>query len=327
MKKVKKIGINLAQKLILSLGILFWLYLCWIWVFIGERGPECQKITAFSGTCMLGLLLLLMIITVIAAIPSFFLFFIFGLKGKSNQNKEKHPKKAKFYIAGFIVLIVLTIFYLFNKTPQPTTPVNTEKPNFSNSLCQRAEPYDMLPEFQRAYSLIIQRLHQHNDTEFQAQAKLYSDIRNCVEINYAQSENDLKGAEGLFYFFPGGNREKLKILVSPKYQVYDDLLTSVLLIHELNHALNYSIADYDAKIKKLTCYQDEAESYLQQLKFLFTLNQQERLSLTQRQTPETKQLFERIGQFIVTKPDGSQEINTMEYVTSQPYYQKQCEGK
>jgi|YNPMSStandDraft_2_1061718.scaffolds.fasta_scaffold07604_1 hypothetical protein len=238
--------------------------------------------------------------------------------------------KNKFWTwLAITIFIFLSFFVILDKILEINdNQILTEKTNNStNTLCKRTEPYDIAPEFQRAYSLILQRLSQSNYKEFQDKAKVLYAIRNCVEIKYAESENDLKGAEGVFYFYPDSDKERLQILVNPKYQVYDDLLTSILLIHELEHALNYSYANFNSNFKKMSCYEEEAYAYLQQLMFLFLLNQQERLSLTKRQTPETERLFKLMDKLVVTKYDGSLEINPMPYVTSHPYYQKQCEGR
>ncbi|HBH12620.1 MAG TPA: hypothetical protein DDX29_05865, partial [Clostridiales bacterium] len=140
-----------------------------------------------------------------------------------------------------------------------TTDVDTQ--------CIRTEPYSKPPEFDRAISLISQRI----------EAKWGKDnlkINNCYDIQYAS----LDDAEGYFLFDPkNSSMDKLTILVDHSYKYKDDLTTAFLLAHELNHARNYVTSLNNGS--EISCFDDEISSFQNQFLFLGTLNEDEQDSI------------------------------------------------
>ena len=176
----------------------------------------------------------------------------------------------------------------------------------------------MPPEFERAISLIIQRFSQRiNPTNFDENIK---SVKNCLSVSYSP---DIKknNAEGLFYFDENSTKEKLNILVSDTYKANDDILTALLLTHEITHALQYVYND------KSSCYEQEASAFVNQVHFFTVLNEAERDSLVARATvggsSEIDDLFDLMESFIKLNrndPYGS----ILKIVKENPYYQEQC---
>jgi hypothetical protein len=316
--------INIWQKVILSSGVLLWFYQ-WIKAFTSYK---CENLTSTSGSCFIDSLILMpIIIGFIVSIPAFILFFIFGLGNKS-LNKKVTKSKKNYLIIGIIMIFIFILGFLIIRQSKKIKDLKTNKN--TNITCSRTEPYPMQPEFQRAISLIIQRF---NETDSMRNiGKLMSSIVNCVDIQYAQTAEEIGGAEGIFYLSPQKSKEKLLILVSPKYKSYDDLLTALLLSHELNHAVTYSYNSFSKEPDKVKqCYLDEASAYMTQFLFFFhAMNQQERQSLISRglldfSSPAAD--FFRQLEYSAIKDENKVVFDTVQYVYAQPYYQKQCEGK
>lgn len=190
-------------------------------------------------------------------------------------------------------------------------------PEENTVLCTRTEPYGMAPEFERAISLVIQRLDQGNtnillDENFKL-------IKNCLNVTYS-SEVDNYDAEGLFYFDERSTKDRLNILVSNKYKANDDILTAALLTHEITHAYVF------ASDLNLTCFQNEAEAFYNQIVFITVLNKAESDSIVARRTvggsEEIDEMFELISKVNYMKGTPYEDITKI--VQSDPYYQEQC---
>lgn len=127
--------------------------------------------------------------------------------------------------------------------------------------------YSMPPEFIRAMSLIKQR-------------STYSDyglIDKCVDVQYGDTGN----SEGIFYFDPeASSLEHYIIKVNESYKQADDLLTAILLSHELQHAEQYYMKVHDNK--SFGCVWDEVSAFFWQFQFIRSLNLEERKSLFAR---------------------------------------------
>lgn len=202
----------------------------------------------------------------------------------------------------------------------------TWKMDADKFLCARDKPYPMNPAFDRALSLVIQRLKEMPSNYANT---LVGDIANCLDIQYAPSEKDMGGAEGYFTFRPGQSSERLLIYVDPAYQAKDDIMTALLLSHEATHAYNYAMNDLLLQ-KPLDCYADESLAFQFQTVFLFSLNPGEKQSLIARYVTngddgELRGTLNLLMSF-VTKGDVDHN-KTLRYVKSSPYYQKQCAGR
>jgi hypothetical protein len=205
----------------------------------------------------------------------------------------------------------------------------------SGILCTRIQPYSMPPEFQRALSLIQERLgnsqypasnmYAANNTfeqEDRSAAEGLKKIYNCLDIQYASTDEELNGAEGIFKFDNTSSIDDLKIFVSPKYQVKDDLLTAILLRHEIVHA-NYHATGAD---KSISCYQNEANAFAAELTFLrSTLNAEEKKSISSRYytSQEARDLID-LSSAVDTYKGNFVSERTLQYVEQSPFYQKEC---
>lgn len=201
---------------------------------------------------------------------------------------------------------------------------------YEDRNCLRDISYKNTPEFNRALSLIKQRLTEKYGATYQ------TDIYNCLDIEYA----DLGSAEGIFTFDPNkSSLEDLKIYVDNSYKIKDDLLTAFLLAHEAIHAVVYvrTLGGYP----EMSCVDNEMQAMFIQAKFIGSLHDEEMNSLGTRilyandpnNTP--LQLIKLIADFsgraTVFCRGGSADCygNKMNeqmknLILSNPYYQKQC---
>lgn len=187
-------------------------------------------------------------------------------------------------------------------------------------LCSREEPYTISPEFERVFSLILQRSEDYK-TDFE-------DIKNCVLIRYATSEKEMLGAEGLFSFFPGQSSDKLEILVSPRYKVKDDLTTAILIVHELTHASDY-VTDLIYN-QKTDCFTSEARAFQNQNWFISILNSEEKASIDARLNTGASEELKSIKYYwnaIDNIKGDTIEERWLKFIKSLPYYQEQCKGE
>lgn len=249
------------------------------------------------------------------------------------------------------VLLLWVVVYsastLFRTTdPVPKNLSSNASPSPS-VICTRSMPYELVPEFERARSLRIQRLE-----EFTGKKLDYS-FYNCINIEYADLSDEQ--AEGLFYFDEDSSLDNLKILVDTSYKEKDDLLTAILLHHEYTHVGQF--VDELNNGKSLSCFDSEVDAFVQEINFLRTLNEEEFMSLIQRLDYYRKggyrnsasagtigQLYElsmmniNIGKACAKKyQPGSddyrecyfavQRAEIEKMVKSSPVYQEQCKGE
>lgn len=191
-------------------------------------------------------------------------------------------------------------------------------PENNTVYCSRKTPYLMTPEFERAVSLIIQRFSQsRNNVYFDEDIQ---SIKNCLYITYSP-DVDKNNAEGLFYFDESATNEKLNILVSNSYKANDDILTALLLSHEITHALQFV---YDSSA---SCFEKEADAFYYQSLFFTMLNKAEQDSLVARATTGGSKEVDALFDFMeeVLKLDRSDPYGSiLRVVKANPYYQEQC---
>lgn len=193
----------------------------------------------------------------------------------------------------------------------------------SDVLCTRTTPYPLREEFNRALSLINQRLPNSSDASIKDIIRGIKLIRNCTDIQYAESEEEISGAEGVFMLDRNSSTDHLRIVVSPKYQIKDDLLTATLLAHELTHAFIHSAGTEG----NITCYENEAVAFTIEKSFLLTLNKEEYDSLFFRYinntSPEVTSLLASF-QAIANSPGNYFSDKAETYLRNSPFYQKGC---
>lgn len=205
---------------------------------------------------------------------------------------------------------------LFKKTSKPKKAPNTVQDwadQYSSTLtdyCHRDKPFPLKPEFNRSLSLLTQRLIPESEMEkwkngegSENQFFVIIENQKCLNIIYASTEEEMQGAEGLFFFDrTTSGPSELKILVSPKYLVQDDIVTALLLSHELSHAIQFIYEDSLSRtvdrcksesdinicselksgITFPDCVEKEVDAFYNQLWFFFTLKESERDSFLLR---------------------------------------------
>ncbi|MDD2766612.1 MAG: hypothetical protein PHH40_02465 [Candidatus Moranbacteria bacterium] len=187
--------------------------------------------------------------------------------------------------------------------------------------CIRESGYEMSEEFKRSLSLIEQRYRNRGNIE---ESGRLESIKNCLKIEYSESSKEINGAEGVFVFSPMHSLDEYLIKVSPKYSIKDDLLTAVLLRHELTHVFQY--ANNEDVNSEDGCYRAEASAFISEGRFVYhVLNDEEEKSLQSRmtKTQEVAQLFQTL--LVIAKNEGDLiDEKALNFVKSIPYYQKQC---
>jgi hypothetical protein len=131
-------------------------------------------------------------------------------------------------------------------------------------------------------------------------------------------------------------------LVSPKYSAKDDLLTAILLVHEIKHALNYgsgavfiNIGNTPPKVGDTRnlypeCFANEASAFSSQNIFISILNKEEFNSLLSRalagNSLEAKQAL--VTYTDIPKFQGNNYLEkALNYVKSNPFYLEQCKER
>jgi hypothetical protein len=210
----------------------------------------------------------------------------------------------------------------FSMTPKPlptATPTSTPTPLTG---CSRTQEYPYPEEFKRAVSLVKQRLDEGKTTIGKDYAQSFQRIRNCLDIQYAASDKEMNDTEGYFSFSKSSTANRLEILVSPRYKIKDDLLTAILLSHEMTHAAIFAAGETNT----ISCYVNEAAAFMREMVFISTLNSDEIASITYRSNngyPEARGIINFIVEMSHTKAKYLNE-KTLEFVRTSDYYQWQC---
>lgn len=253
---------------------------------------------------------------------------------KEIKNKVNNGKTL-IIVSLILGLSILGAAYFLSQRNVNNKSSNINDTKNSNPLCLRTQPYIMAPEFVRAVSLLKQR-----GAEAKNSAMAIYLSYNCLDIQY--SDLSKIGAEGYFLFDPNSSTQDIKVYVSNDYKSYDDILTAVLLAHELRHVnqfLEIHLAEYKNRI--ISCVHKEVQAFSVELDFINNLNQEERSSLYLRlvNNPNKNSAYQGILQLLAIRNGAAdlcgndfkcyndnvlQKIRTM--VLDNPFYQKQCEG-
>jgi hypothetical protein len=205
-------------------------------------------------------------------------------------------------------------------------------------LCIRETSYSKPPEFDRALSLLKQRL---TDKFLEGNVTIDFSTINCVDIQYSSLQNE----EGIFVLDKNNsNLDKLTIYVDNSYKIKDDILTAFLLAHELSHAQQF--LENLASGSVSDCFEGEIRAFWSQMWFLASLNEAEassldaRIASTNYQNNNPLLIAKTLAGFAATAGQtcGSNGSNTAcnqkrtyDQITSMvkgsPYYQKECAGK
>jgi len=246
-------------------SLLFWLisWLISIIVFV------C--LILYSGNSQ-GFLTIEFATTVVVVIFGILSFIKFILKiEKAIKIKHSRIIGGFFSILAFIFSLGIGIGVLAFALYILPKPDNNSQPN-NNVHCNRKEPYLNPPEFERARSLRVQRLEESG-------LSVDKSFYNCIDIQYADLKNTNK-AEGVFLFDPNSNIEDMKIYVDNSYHSYDDLLTAILLSHEMTHVSQF--VNYKKTSIKQDCYKSEIAAFYSEIVFFSRLNHEEKRSIASR---------------------------------------------
>lgn len=167
--------------------------------------------------------------------------------------KRKESKTLYFLI---VVVLILAAFaaakgffsklgvsqIIKSRTPETIDAWKAKWDNEVSNYCKASVFNSSPPEFQRATSLVLQRFWDGPNTKNLLPAVRVNEA--CLDIQFASSESQMAGADGVFLFSKENSGPKsLKILVSPNYKQQDDLMTAMLLSHELTHVEQFILQD------------------------------------------------------------------------------------
>ena len=198
-------------------------------------------------------------------------------------------------------------------------------PTLEEPDCIRNTGYNKPPEFDRAINLILQRARQVSNEISIKWANELDGIKNCINIQYANSDYEMGSAEGYFSLTKNQDLEEYKITVSPRYSIKDDLITAVLLVHELTHVVDYS--NFLLHNTPVPCFEAEANAFNNQNWFLGILNSEEISSINSRYNLGGSAELRQIVDTYITiprYPGNSFFDRALNFVKANPYYQEQC---
>lgn len=255
-------------------------------------------------------------------------------------------------IIGTLILMLIFVFTKYNITiniarTQGTSLIVNVNPKQENkdikgeqTVCTRLARYENKPRYDRALSLIQDRIIEHVRFETDATKFIYFNpkIVNCIKVIEVQTEENIEG-----YFkqdIAGITENYYPVYVNQNYQYADDLVTALLLSHELTHVQQY----YDSKDSGIRnkCIADEVNAFIAQLEFYGTFNIEENSSIYSRindpENPVHTQLRLLDVMFKINKAskckftldsNNSCSIDNLrlkltEALTQDTYYRKQC---
>ena len=233
----------------------------------------------------------------------------FQQQGNNNKMSLNHSKESKTkLIIGLVVaplvvgLILLGAEYFgfmnlnlpFGNTSQGVSQP-TPTPAVEQAIkdgCTRTTRLENPPQYDRALSLINQRISDHEkwcdkyctdkDSEEKLRFKQFpANLTNCIKI----VEDDIDDGEGYFVF----HSENIKpnyfpITIDDSYNYADDTLTSLLITHEMTHVQQYldSLNDTD----NLSCRDKEVEAFISQADYYVLLSNEEISSVVLKMNEE-----------------------------------------
>ena len=179
--------------------------------------------------------------------------------------------------AGFYLGMQYQKFIGANQMVEEQTP-DIRAPQIA--FCTRTTRLKNEPQYDRALSLIQQRIDENNKwwDEYGEKANhrfrhFTPELVNCIKITEESIEKSA-GIEGYFTFnSKDTTTDYYPITVSSDYNFADDIVTALLLSHEITHVQQY-IDTLDGK-NTLSCIDSEIDAFIAQLDFYVTLNSEE----------------------------------------------------
>lgn len=250
-------------------------------------------------------------------------------------------------ITATVVLLIAIAFGIdfFSKDQQYTASLNENTESIKEVGCTRATRLDNEPQYDRALSLIQQRVDENNKWwdkygDDNAERNKYfhfpPELTNCIKIS-EETFTDSTEVEGYFTL----NSKEIKIdyypiTVSSDYSSTDDVVTALLLSHEITHVQQY-INSINEK-KSLSCVDDEIDAFTAQLDFYVILNDEENSSVYNR-IHNDKGLHSQLQMIdamtTINRESGCNILDSncndvnlrnklREMITEDSYYRKQC---
>lgn len=183
----------------------------------------------------------------------------------------QNRKNNRIWISVVVVLLVAITFsvYFFVNNQQVKfeqkdnkTPLSTSGETTKAVSCTRTTRLENISSFDRALSLIHERYsiwEQGNPKNFGTYHFFPSKLINCVKI----IENDVKnskGVEGYFVFNDSSiEANYFPIYVDKDYGETDNLITALLLVHEITHVRQY--LDLLNGGENFSCIDKETEAF------------------------------------------------------------------
>jgi len=180
---------------------------------------------------------------------------------------KKHIKKILILALLAFPIIVIVGIYFFVKNQQAVYEINNKEillvkngETETEVGCTRTTRLDNEPIYDRALSLITEKYAIWEKTGSDYPLNYFpSQLTNCVKIietNIKSSTN----AEGYFIFHDSDIRNNyFPIYVDIAYAESDDVITGLLLVHEITHVRQY-LDSVNSK-KELSCIDKEAEAF------------------------------------------------------------------
>ncbi len=198
-------------------------------------------------------------------------------------------KKAIKIICFLLLFLILTLllYFFINKPSEKeiTKKVGVEKVVKINPICTRKERLSNSPQYDRALSLIKQRIDEQIEIHKKSQWKdpfifFDSNLTNCIVIiekDFGENED----VEGYFKINDASMRnDYFPITVNKKYNETDDVTTAILIVHEMAHVQQY--LNTLKGENSLDCVKSEVEAFLSQWNFFTQLNTEEVVSVNAR---------------------------------------------
>lgn len=196
--------------------------------------------------------------------------------------------KNTYLVVGLIIFITSGI-YIFTRNDSFTNsniPKISLTPISNITKCTRNTRQDNAPQYDRALSLIQQRLKENQDGRFKNNSMhlfdyFPSNLVNCIKI---VEETPTKSTDFEGYFILNNKDIKnnyFPIVVNSKYVHEDDVLSTLLLVHEITHVQQYIDTINDKRTN--SCIDNEVEAFFATYRFFISvLNSKEVLLVFDR---------------------------------------------
>lgn len=196
------------------------------------------------------------------------------------QNK-KNKRIWLITVVVLLVVVALGIYFFVNsyqikiEKKQKTLLINNVV-TVKESGCTRTTRLENKPRYDRALSLIKERIDDHNKKDNSEEWKFFpAELTNCIVTTEKSLDRETQG----YYVF---NSEETKpnyfpISINSDYRYSDDINTALLLVHEMTHVQQY-IDSLNNK-PEITCIDGEVSAFIAMYNFHQMLTSEEWMSI------------------------------------------------